>query len=275
MFCRVKASGHADLLTIERRFDEKKGKMKQDIAVEDVRRIAQFLHLTAGEGLWRVAIIDGADRMNSNGFNAVLKILEEPPPGAVLMLVSDNPGAMLPTIRSRCRALTLQALPETTVRTLIGRYRPTVPEGDTVPLARLADGSIGRALALADAGGLTLYREIVDLVATLPRLDWIAVHGFADRLAKRGDETLYATASTLLVAWFERFVRGAAAGTLPAAVVPGEDALMRRLATEHGLDRWLEVWEKVSRLFARAEAASLDHKQAVLDAFAGMEAVLS
>ena len=79
VFTRVASNGHADLLTIERPFDDKKGRLKTDIPVDQVRRIAPFLHLTAAEGGWRVVIVDGADRLNTNGQNAILKILEEPP----------------------------------------------------------------------------------------------------------------------------------------------------------------------------------------------------
>src|SRR5471032_3178647 len=96
VFRRVASSGHADLLTVERQFDEDKGRYKKDIAVDDVRKIAPFLHLTAAEGGWRVVVLDGADGMNRAGQNAVLKILEEPPTGALLMLLTERPSALLP-----------------------------------------------------------------------------------------------------------------------------------------------------------------------------------
>ena len=67
---------YADLLTVERQFDEDKGRQKKDIAVDDVRRIAPFLRLTAAEGGWRVVILDGTDGMNRAGQNAVLKIFQ-------------------------------------------------------------------------------------------------------------------------------------------------------------------------------------------------------
>lgn len=272
VFRRVSSAGHADLLTVERQRDEKRDRLKRDIAVDDVRKIAPFLHRTAAEGGWRVAVIDGADRMNASGLNAVLKILEEPPPGALLLLVSDNPGGMLPTIRSRCRKLTLAPLAEETVVDLLGRYRPDLAEDARPALARLAEGSVGRAMALADAGGLDLYRQMVGLLSGLPRLDIPAAHAFADGLTRKQDDGLFETATELMVWWLARFARSQARGVWPAEVVPGEAALMTRLAGARGLDRWVEVWEKVQRLFARAESANLDRKQVVLNALLTLEA---
>ncbi|MFX5922268.1 DNA polymerase III subunit delta, partial [Acinetobacter baumannii] len=87
--------------------------------------------------------------MNRNSANAVLKILEEPPPNAVLLIVAHAPGRLLPTIRSRCRRLALQPLSEDIVMRLLGELAPEVKEGERIALARLAEGSIGRALELA------------------------------------------------------------------------------------------------------------------------------
>jgi DNA polymerase-3 subunit delta' len=272
IFRRVAAAGHADLLTIERQFDPKRGRLKTDIAVDDARKIGPFLRLTAAEGGWRVVVLDGADRLNNHGQNAILKILEEPPTRTLLLVVTENPGGLLPTIRSRCRKLMLDPLPEALVADLLLRYRPDLAETDRVALARLAEGSIGRALDLASAGGLHLYRDMIGLLLTLPRLDMVAAHGLADRLMRKGDDVAYYALTELLVWWLARLARGLARGQLPPEVVPGEGDLMMRLARERGLDRWLEVWEKVNRLFARAESANLDRKQVVLNALLTVEA---
>jgi DNA polymerase-3 subunit delta' len=278
VYRRIAASGHADLLTVERPFDEKRGRFKSDIPVDEVRRIAPFLHLTAAEGGWRVVVVDGAERMNPAGQNAILKILEEPPKGALLLLVTENPGGLLPTIRSRCRKLMLEPLPETELATLLARHRPDLSEADRAALVRLSEGSIGRALDLAVAGGLDLYREMIGLLSPLPKLDLAALHGWGDRLARRGGDTAWFAATELLVWWLGRLVRARARGRLPPEIVPGEAALMERLITvphgggNGGLDRWIEVWEKVSRLFTRAESANLDRKQVVLNALLTVEA---
>ncbi|MBY0430556.1 MAG: DNA polymerase III subunit delta', partial [Rhodospirillales bacterium] len=184
---RIAAGGHADLKVIERGFSETRSKgearRRSEIVVDDVRGIGSFMSLTPAEGGWRVVIIDAADEMNRNAANAVLKVLEEPPAQALLLLLSHSPGRLLPTIRSRCRRLNLAPLAEAQVQELLGRLRPDLSEPDARALARMGEGSIGRSLALAAEGGLDLYREVVNLLSHLPRLDITALHAFGDRVS--------------------------------------------------------------------------------------------
>ncbi len=74
----------------------------------------------------------------------------------------------------------------------------------------LADGSVGRALALASLGGLDLYRELVSLLAPLPELDVAGIHALGDRVARRGQEATYRTLIDLLLDWLTRMVRAGA-----------------------------------------------------------------
>lgn len=288
VFSRVASGGHADLLTIERGINPSKWKkrdpppdaetrkrvLRDEIIVDDTREVAGFLRLTAAEGGWRIVIVDSADDMNRNAANALLKILEEPPRRALLMLVSHNPGRLLPTIRSRCRKLALKPLPRSEVVRLIGRYRPDLGDDDALALARLAQGSIGRALDLAGASGLDLYGALLKLLDRLPELDVAALHAFADKLARAEAEDTYRTVTELLTQWLARMIREAAHGGEAEGedeIVRGERASMRRLAARRSLDQWVEVWEKIVRLFAQEDGLNLDRKQVVLGAFLALE----
>ena len=139
-FRRVASGGHADLLTVERAYDPRRRRLRGEIVVEDTREIAAFLRLTPAEGGWRVVIVDGADEMNRNAANALLKILEEPPRRALLLLVAHSPGRLLPTIRSRCRRFPLAPLPP--------RNRPSaaraLPPRPARAASRGADGAVRR-----------------------------------------------------------------------------------------------------------------------------------
>jgi DNA polymerase III subunit delta' len=270
IFRRVASGGHADLLVVERGLDQKRKKLRSEIVVDDTRTIAGFLRLTPAEGRWRVVILDGADMMNRNAANALLKILEEPPQRAVLLCVSDNPGRLLPTIRSRCRLLALKPLPQALVLEALQRYRPDLAAGDRAVLAQLAEGSIGRALELAGAGGLGLYRSLVKLLERLPELDGAALHAFAERLQRGEGEDGFRLLAELLPGWLARMVR-LAAGAGGDAALPGESQAMRRLAERRSLDQWVEVWEKLTHLFAQADSVNLDRKQVVLNAFFALE----
>ncbi len=82
------------------------------IGVDEVRRLRAFLGTTAGEGSWRVVIVDRADELNQNAANALLKALEEPPPRTLFLLISSAEGRLPVTIRSRSRTLRVSALGE-------------------------------------------------------------------------------------------------------------------------------------------------------------------
>src|SRR6516225_12371524 len=173
VFRRVAAGGHADLLPIERAYDPRRRRLRGEIVVEDAREITSFFRLTAAEEGWRIVIVDGAEEMNRSAANALLKVLEEPPRQALLLLVSHSPGRMLPTIRSRCRRFPLIPLPRALLTQLLRRHRPELTQAEVEPLAALSDGSIGRALELAEAGGLALYRSVLELLSQIPQLDVI------------------------------------------------------------------------------------------------------
>ncbi len=127
VFRRVAAGSHADLLTVEREWDDKKSRLRGEIVVDDARAVSAFLRLTPAEGGWRVVVIDGAEHLNRNAANAVLKMLEEPPPRAVLLLTCAAPGRLLPTIRSRCRRLALHPLDAREMAHALAEYLPDTP----------------------------------------------------------------------------------------------------------------------------------------------------
>src|SRR5216684_3272382 len=272
----VDARSHPDLFHLRRTLNPDTGRMRAEIAVDDVRELGAFMHMTPAMGQWRVAIVDAADEMNRNSANAVLKILEEPPPNAVLLIVAHAPGRLLPTIRSRCRRLVLQPLSDEIVVRLLGDYAPGVKEEERAVLARLSEGSIGRALELAGAGSLDLYREMVDVLATLPELDMARLHGFAERFARRGEEANAAWRSLnyLFDSWLKGLARLAAVGGEAAAIVPSERGLQARLASAASLDRWMEAWEKAADLLSRADAVNLDRKQTVLGSFLALQSAM-
>ena len=172
------------MLTIERAYDEKTKRRKRDIAVDDVRKINGFMALTPAEGGWRVAVIDGAEDLNQNSANALLKILEEPPARAVLILVCSAPGRLPPTIRSRCRPLRLSALSDPVMAELLALYLPERSQDDRDRLITLAEGSIGRALAMADDDGIAVATMVDKLLAALPNVPLSRGHEVADALGR-------------------------------------------------------------------------------------------
>jgi DNA polymerase-3 subunit delta' len=273
VFHRVRSGGHADLLVIERTIHPKTRRIRREIVVEDVRRLGEFLSLTPAEGGWRVAIVDVADELNRAGANAVLKLIEEPPPRALILLVSHVPGRLPPTIRSRCRRLALTPLDDADVIAVLGRLAPDLDAAEAVVLARLGRGSPGQALGLAAGGGVDLYKSMMTLVASLPDLDVPALHALGDRLARAGAEAAYVTAMDLLCQWLARAIAAVGREAMPTEIVPGEFDAARRVIGRGDLDQWVALWENISRLAARAERINLNRKQVVLSAFTALESV--
>jgi DNA polymerase-3 subunit delta' len=254
IFRRVAAGSHADLLTVEREWDAKKKKLRGEIVVDDVRRIAEFLHLTPAEGGWRVVVLDGAEDLNRSAANALLKVLEEPPPRAVLLLVCSAAGRLLPTIRSRCRRLRLPALGEDAMSELLARYLPETAEEERGRLATMAEGSIGRALALAEGGGVAVADLVGKVLDALPDVSAARAHEVADVLGR--DEEAFSTFMELLRAGVAASVREVARGRA--------DPDQARLVGTRPLAAWVDVWHALSHLQYETEAFHLDKRQAIL-----------
>jgi len=271
IFRRVAAGGDMDLKSVERAADPKSGKLHRQILVEDARKVVDFLHMTSAGGGWRIVVVDAADDLGGAAANALLKVLEEPPPQTLLLLIAHAPGALLPTIRSRCCHLALAALEDARVVELLNRHAPELPSDDATALARLSEGSIGRALDLAAGGGLELYGELVELLGALPQLDGARLQAWGDRLAKGTDGAAFRTGTELFTWWLARLIHAGARGQVPPEVVAGEGALMTRLLARRELALWIGLWEKVTQLFARAEGASLDRKQVAMTALLELE----
>ena len=273
---QVTSLGHPDLLVIRRPYDDKAKRLRAVIPVEEARRLQPFFGKSAGAGGWRVCIVDAADELNTNAANALLKLLEEPPAKALFLIVSHQPGRLLPTIRSRCRKLTLKPLPSPAISSILAQEEVSLSPEDAEIIADLAAGSAGEALRLSAGGGIALYRELVALLAHLPEPDAPEMHKLADAASRRGADQTFETLTDLLLTFVQRLI-ATASGKPPAIeAAPHEAEIYRRLASPKGvpaLDRWVEVWEKIAHSVARGEALNTDRKLVILTAFSLLEAV--
>jgi DNA polymerase-3 subunit delta' len=254
VFRRVVAGGHADMLTIERAWDEKAKRRKRDIAVDDVRKINGFMALTPAEGGWRVAVVDGAEDLNQNSANALLKILEEPPSRAILILVCSALGRLPPTIRSRCRQLRLSPLNDEVMAQLLTLYLPLRSPDDRDRLVTLAEGSIGRALAMADEDGIAVAALVDNLLAALPDVPPARGHDVADALGR--NDNGFRLFTDQLIAGIAALVRDTVRGRA--------DPEQQRLAALRPLEAWGEVWQGLLRLRDETERFALDKRQALV-----------
>lgn len=221
---------------------EKNRARKSEITIDDIRGGLQFLSLTAGTHQWRVLVIDPADDMNENAANALLKLLEEPPQGAVIFLISHNIGKLLPTIRSRCRVLTVKPLSDIQMKGYILEHYPDTSNVDV--LVELSDGSIGKLKEFIENNGIELYQKILEIFSA-KEIDSVNIYKLCETTVK--DASKYNLVKDLLLFYLLNLAKNANG--------------------QSKLDNILSLWQEVSTSFQQTEALYLDKKNMLARTF--------
>lgn len=256
---KIAAASHGDVFTLRREWNEKTKKHFTEIRADDVRQAIHLFQQASGEGGWRICILDCAEDLNRSSANALLKMIEEPPPRSLFLIIAQKPGQVLPTIRSRCRKLMLAALDQDSIVKAVQAQGPPLsglPIGQLAQAAARAGGSAREALRLIDGGSLAFDRRLQALLGGLPRIDWRAVHALADDVAGRERDEAYETMKRGIFEHLAGAVRSAAAArAAPASLVP--------LA---------QAWDKINGAVREAEALNLDRRALVLGIFGDLAA---
>lgn len=260
VFAQVAQKSHPDFKVLERDYTETDKKklikainqgeeidedMKQSlkrsnvINVENTRSAISFLLKKSFNDNWRVVIVDSTDDLNTSSANALLKILEEPPAKSILLLISHNPGKLLPTIRSRCAKLALKPLKTEEVASLLRRYQPDLNEKEVQMLAKISGGSIGRAIKYAQNNALDIYEKIQKICYAGAKYDSALLLELVDEITSDEDNWDLFTELTC------RFIRE----TLPQTSHP------RELYTAY--EESLKIMDETTRL-------NMDKRQAAL-----------
>lgn len=250
---RIMAQSHPDLHVL-RRVPKPDGKgWSSNIPVPAVRGVLDRFGSSAAEGGWRICIVDSVEDMERPSANAFLKLLEEPPPRALFLLVAHAPGRMLPTIRSRCRLLGFQALSQADVaeagRIALERMGGPFDASALGRAAGLSDGSVRRALTYVDPETLALVEAVRARLDALPGLDVTALLALAEDVAGKTGEGDFWIMIDAIQSWIGDHLH-AHAGAGPARLAP--------LA---------EVWEKLARAAREVETYNLDRRPLVLSMF--------
>lgn len=268
IFRKVAGLAHPNLLLIRRSWMEKTKRYSQVIGVDEVRRLRAFLGSTAGDGSWRVVIVDRADQLNQNAANALLKALEEPPPNTLFLLISNAEGLLPVTIRSRTRVLRLAPLEDAplaeAVAAALARDEIEADEKTLKLAMALSQGSVRRALELVTGEGIALYDQIVATFAALPELDGANVQRQAEKLAGTAETEQLELYLALLLGLIERLVRYGATGE---GLVGTEEKLAKGLVSLDNLPGWADAWEAISAARAETFTLNLDRSLLVLNSW--------
>ena len=255
---RQLASGAShNLLHLTRPVDEKTGRVKGAITVDEVRKAGKFFAQTSGTGNWRIVIIDPADDLNRNAANAILKILEEPPRRSLFLVLTHAPGKLLPTIRSRCLPLRLKPLEPAALRQALDHLGFDLESENAARVLAAANGSVAEALKLLNYGGLEIAATFENILAGQGPAIRKDMHKLADVLSAKDSETIFDFFTSLLTGRLMREARDAAvAGDIVRA------------------ERFARLSATTSERLTVGDAYNLDRKQTILSLLDDVKAAL-
>ena len=226
---------------------------KKEITIDDIREGVKFLSLKSSSNEYRILIISLAEDMNINAANALLKMLEEPFPRSIILLLSQNTGKLLPTIASRCRKIQIPRLGFDEMLDVLKKQIPDSPHIDL--LAELSDGSVGLALKIHENDGLKMYQRMNACLLPLNRLDMQALNDLAENIHK--NEELFNLFQIFLTNWFNQTVK--------------EKYQTNPILSEN----LLNLYETTTTLFSNVSNIYLDRKQAIINTFLSIAEVLN
>ncbi|RED12167.1 DNA polymerase III subunit delta' [Pontivivens insulae] len=272
VFRRVAALSEPRVTVLRRPYDDKAKRLKTAITVDEVRKLKSFFAMSSADGGWRVAIIDAMDELNVPAQNALLKLLEEPPARVLFLLVTHQPGRLLPTIRSRCRTLRLGELAQADLDSAM-TDAGAPPGAEAAALASLSAGSVGEAVRVLADEGVTLYANLLTLLSGVPKLDRVGLSRIAESCAGKGAEGRYDLTVRLTFLLLARLARAGATGRVAPTPFEGEAELLARLAPSPESGRaWAELSDQLRARIGHARAVNLDPAQVMLDSFLRIDA---
>lgn len=263
----IAAHSHPDYMLVKREIWAKSSKPERlvpyadrkpddvparSIRVIQIRWLIEAMALSPSLSDRRIVVIDSADDLETGGANALLKMLEEPPASTSFILVSHAPGALLPTIRSRCHMLRFNTLDDDVMASVLKANLEEAETREVDALRSVSKGSPGRALALAglDLGGIA---DSLARIAKTGDLDNRERAALASSLAAKSAQKRY-----------EAFLR----------LVPQFLADTARSLSGNQLGEAIAQWERARDLAESAVPGSLD-PQAVVLSLTGMVAALA
>lgn len=264
----IAQNSHPDLLVVEEgraRIEPKTRKKTIEISVAEAREVESFLAHTPAMGGYRIVIVDSADAMNRSAANALLKILEEPPRRTLLLLISHNPGRLLPTIRSRCRPVALKPLTESQF-TEVMRYYVSNAGPETIhSLSLLSGGAPGIGLKMYSADALSQYQSMVRLLSTLPGMDNQDILAFSKEVHAKGKPETWEMTARLLTLLLGRVTRQMVRPQEATSLLPGEKELADILRSLIPPQTLAEEQQNLYRQLNDAGKLNLDKKRVMIN----------
>lgn len=245
LFRQVASEAHPAVLHLTRPPDAKGTGFKTVISVDEIRRIGQFLSLTAPDGAYRVVIVDPADDMRAAAANALLKNLEEPPPRTIFILICHAFGRLLPTIRSRCQVMRMEALNDQEMADALKGAGGIPANTDRSALIQRAEGSVRQAIVLHQNGGMEIISTLNEVLEN--PADIKTQQRLAEAISGRDKSSHFAI--------FNDHALSLLAGAATQATQSGHVMQAKKLA---------DAWQEARTAISETEIYNLDQKQHAL-----------
>lgn len=261
--CQNIAQNSCPDLRVATRYCPQDEKVKSVISIHAIRELISMFDLRANNSLGRrVAIIDCADEMNEASSNALLKTLEEPPKGAIIILLANSLGRVLPTIRSRCRLLGLDPLSNEIMKS----HFPRIDDANLV----LSQGCVGRVKVLDNFDIENTYRIISRALETMPNP---TISSIIEASKLGNDIEKFEIVMAIIENWLSR-AASASMGLEISEISPGESANMARLFGQVNLPKIYDAWKNIA-LLKQQVANQLDKSTAIIEAFNQIKAQIA
>ena len=253
VFKRIAAGAQTDLCVV---CSDDPAKNRQEIKIKDIRQIIDFFGLTAAQESWRVAIIDGADRSNINAANALLKILEEPPPHSLLILTAQTPSLLPATIHSRCRKLPLRCLEKPDfkkafLQSILDDPSQECSDLNLDLLYRLSEGSPGKAWHYVLNDVSSIHHLLIEMLENAQNWDDDAMHHLAEHMSGEKSAQGSTTIRMILSGWLMQKI----------------DSLTQTKHNVPLIQHWLHAYEELENLFSDSNRLDLSTYQVILNCF--------
>ena len=269
---KIMALSLSNLFLCRRPYDDKVQRLKKFITIDEIRKLKSFFQMSAIENEWRIAIIDCADDLNNAAANALLKLLEEPPNKSILIIISNQPGQLPATVRSRCRSLHLKKLNESEIKevlTLSDLDIDSKTADDRLVLSVIADGSAGMAITALNNNGITLFRECLEIFSGFPNFNRKQIQTLSENVKNNIEKFKFLSGIVLLI-----ISRLALLTALSRNLTPTkeESALVIRLSPIANVpDKLAELYSDLSKLFLSCEELNLDTANQIFNSFIKIE----
>ena len=262
---KVINKSHPNLLIIERSTSDQTKKIRQNIVLDDVKELDNFLHMTANEDGWRVIIIDAIDDININAANYILKLLEEPPKNVLFLIIAHNLGRVLPTIKSRCRKVLLTPLNTEEMKSILSQFDLPKDQEIIDKACHLSEGSISRALQILNRISSDTITEISHLLGTNALIDRNNLEKTAEkwlRIGRKQDNDPIYNILDFFIFWISKCLRDIAKQRSPTDHNnPIDIDCIRSLIDRLGMEELCERLIKAQDILNDSTNLHLDRKQ--------------